>query len=124
MTMLPFVVAVWLLLVGLYGIATSRNTIHLVSCLFVAQSSTYVFLIAIGYRRHGTAPILSGLPPGAPLVDPVVQSLALTDIVVTAHGLSPYPHLRHPGPQEERFSRPPPVDPHAGLIMATCPRFP
>ncbi len=84
MTMLPFIVSVWLFLVGLYGIATSRNTIHLVSCLFVAQSSTYVFLLSIGYRRIGTAPIKGGVPPGRAFVDPVVQSLALTDIVVGA----------------------------------------
>lgn len=84
MTMLPFLVAVWLLLVGLYGIATSKNIIHLVGCLFVAQSSTYVLLLALGFRTGGTAPILSEVPAGAPLVDPVVQSLALTDIVVGA----------------------------------------
>jgi multicomponent Na+:H+ antiporter subunit C len=84
MTMIPFVVAVWLFLAGLYGIATSRNMIHLVSCLFVAQSSTYVFLLSIGYRKGGTAPILDSPLRGAPLVDPVVQSLALTDIVVGA----------------------------------------
>ena len=83
MAMLPFVVCIWLLLAGLYGMATSRNTIHLVSCLFVAQSSTYVFLISLGYRTGGTAPILDK-PATAPLVDPVVQSLALTDIVVGA----------------------------------------
>ncbi|UFS72125.1 cation:proton antiporter subunit C [Geomonas sp. RF6] len=84
MTLLPFAVTVWLFLVGLYGVATSRNTIHLVSCLFVAQSSTYVLLLSIGYRKGGTAPIVDKLPSGAPLVDPVVQSLALTDIVVGA----------------------------------------
>ncbi|MBJ6726111.1 sodium:proton antiporter [Geomesophilobacter sediminis] len=84
MSLLPILVTVWLFLVGLYGIATSRNTIHLVSCLFVTQASTYVFLLSIGFRTGGTAPILGKLPPGAPLVDPVVQSLALTDIVVGA----------------------------------------
>jgi multicomponent Na+:H+ antiporter subunit C len=84
MTLLPYLTAVWLLLAGLYGIATSRNIIHLVSCLFVAQSSTYVFLLSIGYRTGGTAPILTEVPAGSPLVDPVVQSLALTDIVVGA----------------------------------------
>lgn len=84
MTLLPMVVTIWLLLIGLYGIATSRNTIHLVSCLFVAQSSTYVFLLSVGYRQDGTAPILKGEPQQAQLVDPVVQSLALTDIVVGA----------------------------------------
>lgn len=84
-TALPFFVAVWLLTVGMYGIATSRNAIHLVSCLFVAQSSTYVLLLSIGYRKGGSAPILSDeLPRGATLVDPVVQSLAMTDIVVGA----------------------------------------
>ncbi|HJV33859.1 sodium:proton antiporter [Geomonas sp.] len=84
MNLLPFLVAAWLFLAGLYGIATSRNVIHLVSCLFVAQSSTYVFLLSIGFRRQGTAPILDEIPKGAQLVDPVVQSLALTDIVVGA----------------------------------------
>ncbi|HJV64421.1 MAG TPA: sodium:proton antiporter [Geomonas sp.] len=84
MNLLPFLVTAWLFLAGLYGIATSRNVIHLVSCLFVAQSSTYVFLLSIGFRRQGTAPILDELPAGARLVDPVVQSLALTDIVVGA----------------------------------------
>lgn len=84
MTLLPMIVTAWLLLIGLYGIATSRNTIHLVGCLFVAQSSTYVFLLSIGFRRQGTAPILKGAPEQALLVDPVVQSLALTDIVVGA----------------------------------------
>lgn len=84
MSELPFLVTIWLFLIGLYGIATSRNTIHLVSCLFVAQSSTYLLLLSVGYKAHGSAPILSGIPPGAQPVDPVVQSLALTDIVVGA----------------------------------------
>ncbi len=82
--MLPYVVAAWLFLIGIYGIATSRNTIHLVSCLFVAQSSTYILLLSIGYRSGGTAPIFTGAPPSVKMVDPVVQALALTDIVVGA----------------------------------------
>ena len=31
MSLLPYLIVAWLLLVGLYGIATSRNLIHLVS---------------------------------------------------------------------------------------------
>lgn len=84
MNMLPFLVALWLLLVGLYGIATSRNVIHLVSCLFVAQSSTYLLLLSIGYVKGGTAPITEGVAPGTVMVDPVVQALTMTDIVVGA----------------------------------------
>jgi multicomponent Na+:H+ antiporter subunit C len=84
MSVLPYVVAVWLLLVGLYGAITSRHLVHLVICLAVAQSSTYVLLLAIGYRTGGRAPIFSDLPPGTPVVDPVVQALTLTDVVVEA----------------------------------------
>jgi multicomponent Na+:H+ antiporter subunit C len=81
---LPYVVAVWLFVVGLYGIITSRNLVHLIVCLSVTQSSTYVFLLAIGYRTGATAPVFNDVPPGTPAVDPLVQALALTDIVVGA----------------------------------------
>jgi multicomponent Na+:H+ antiporter subunit C len=84
MDVLPYVVAVWLLLVGLYGIVTSRNLVHLVGCLGVVQSSTYVVLLAIGYQDGATAPVFTDIPPGTPTVDPVVAALTLTDIVVGA----------------------------------------
>ena len=61
---------------------TSRNLIHLIVCLSVTQSSTYVLLLAVGYKRGGTAPIFQGAPASVPKVDPVVQALTLTDIVV------------------------------------------
>jgi multicomponent Na+:H+ antiporter subunit C len=79
---LPYVVAAWLFLVGLYGVVTSRNLIHLVVCLSVVQSSTYVFLLAIGFEAGGTAPVFYDVPVGTPAVDPVVQALTLTDVVV------------------------------------------
>ena len=50
----PFVVVAWILAVGLYGIVTSRHLVHLI----------------IGVHT--------------PAVDPVVQALALTDVVVEA----------------------------------------
>jgi multicomponent Na+:H+ antiporter subunit C len=83
MSYLPYVLAVWIFLVGLYGVVTSRNFIHLVVCLTVAQSSSYVLLLGVGYEKHGTAPIFSDVPPGTRAVDPVVQALTLTDIVVS-----------------------------------------
>ncbi len=82
MNHLPYIVAAWLFLVGLYGIITSRNLVHLTICLAVLQSSTYVLLLAIGYRRGAAAPVFSDIPVGTPAVDPVVQALMLTDIVV------------------------------------------
>lgn len=82
MTLLPYLLAVFVFLVGLYGIASSRNLIHIVVCVSVCQSSTYVLLLAIGYRKHGTAPVFADIPTSRKVVDPVVQSLTLTDIVV------------------------------------------
>ena len=84
MSVLPHLVAVWLLVVGLYGAITSRHLVHLVLCLSVAQASTYVLLLAIGYRSGGRAPIFADLTAGTPVVDPVVQALTLTDVVVQA----------------------------------------
>jgi multicomponent Na+:H+ antiporter subunit C len=80
----PFFVAAWLLLIGIYGIVTSRNLIHLIVCLSVVQSSTYVLLLAIGYKAHAAAPVFLNVPLSTPAVDPIVQALVLTDIVVGA----------------------------------------
>jgi multicomponent Na+:H+ antiporter subunit C len=82
MSYLPYAVAAWIFMTGLYGIVTSRNMIHLVICLAVLQSSTYVFLMAIGYRTGGAAPVFADIPLSTKTVDPVVQALMLTDIVV------------------------------------------
>src|ERR671934_611129 len=79
----PFVLATWLFLVGLYGIVTSRNFIHVVMCLSVVQSSTYVLILQVGYVVRGTAPIYVDVPVGTRTVDPVVQALTLTDLVVS-----------------------------------------
>ena len=83
MDLYPFVVAGLLFVAGLYGVVTSRDFIHLAVCLTVMQSSTYVALLGVGYVRGGTAPITKDLPKGARPVDPVVQALTLTDVVVS-----------------------------------------
>jgi multicomponent Na+:H+ antiporter subunit C len=82
-SMAPYALAVWLLLVGLWGVVTSRHMVHLVISLSVAQSSTYVFLLAVGYVHGGTAPVFKDVAVGTRAVDPVVQALTLTDVVVS-----------------------------------------
>jgi multicomponent Na+:H+ antiporter subunit C len=81
---LAYYAAGWLFIVGLYGATSSRNLIHLCICLTIIQSSTYVLLLAIGYRTGGVAPIFADLKPGTYAVDPVIQALMLTDVVVEA----------------------------------------
>jgi multicomponent Na+:H+ antiporter subunit C len=82
--LLPFLAAGWIFLIGVHGMVTSRHLVHAVGCLAVAQSSTYVLLLGVGYRRGATAPVFSDVPVGTAVVDPVVQALVLTDIVVGA----------------------------------------
>lgn len=86
MTAFVYLVAGWLVLIGAGGIVYSRNLVHTVACLSVAQSGTYVLLLGIGYQRGATAPVYGSTTPPAhlpPSVDPVVQAMTLTDIVVS-----------------------------------------
>jgi multicomponent Na+:H+ antiporter subunit C len=81
---LPYAVAAWLFLAGLYGIVSSSNLVRAVLSLTVVQSATYVLLLAVGYRHGAKAPIYADIPSVTPVVDPVVQVLVLVDIVVEA----------------------------------------
>lgn len=84
MTLLGYGTVAVLLLTGLYGVITTRNLVHLVGCLGVAQSSTYVLLLELGLRPGAHPPVARGATPGTAFVDPIVQALALTDVVVGA----------------------------------------
>jgi multicomponent Na+:H+ antiporter subunit C len=83
-SILAYGVAIWLLVIGLYGIVTSRNLLHQIISLSVVQASTYVLLLTIGFRTGAAAPVFVDIPPTRPAVDPVVQALSLTDVVVGA----------------------------------------
>lgn len=82
--LLPYIASAWLFFCGLYGVTTSRHLVHGVISLAVLQSSTYMLLLGIGYRIGGAAPVFADIPPGSLTVDPVVQALMLTDVVVEA----------------------------------------
>ena len=79
-----YAVTVWIFAVGLYGIVTSRDWIHLAICLSVMQSSTYILLLMVGYRTGVVAPVFADVPVGTRAVDPIVQALMLTDVVIEA----------------------------------------
>ena len=80
-----YATAVWLFLIGLYGVVSSKHLVHLCLSLTVVQASTYVLLAIVGYRPGLPAPVFTdGVTPGGAAVDPVVQALMLTDIVVEA----------------------------------------
>lgn len=88
MSLLAYLVAAFLILGGLAGAVVSRDLIRTVVALSIAQSGTYVLLLGVGWRRNATAPVFADIDPGTPVVDPVVQALCLTDVVVGATVLS------------------------------------
>jgi multicomponent Na+:H+ antiporter subunit C len=84
MSFLPFAVAAWLFLIGLYGIVASQNLLRTIICLSIIQASTYILLLGVGYRTGAQAPIYADIPSTSNAVDPVVQVLVLTDVVIEA----------------------------------------
>jgi len=80
----PYFVAAWVFAWGLYGIVTSRHFVHLVVCLGVTQTASYVLLTAIGFVAGAPAPVRQGISPTERVVDPIVQAMMLTDVVVEA----------------------------------------
>ncbi len=69
--------------VGLYGVWTKRHLIRVIMGLVIMETAMNLFLILIGYRKDGVAPILIDAESGtAAMVDPIPQALVLTAIVI------------------------------------------
>jgi len=75
-----------LILVGLYGVVASRQTVKIVISLVIMQHGVHLLLLLIGYRSGGSPPIVD---PGQVIttfaglsVDPLPQALVLTSIVI------------------------------------------
>lgn len=84
MSWLLFGAAAWLFIAGLWGIVTSAHLVRSVVSLSVVQSATYLVLLGVGYRSGGKAPIVADIATRSKLVDPTVQVLVLTDVVIEA----------------------------------------
>jgi len=75
-----------LILVGLYGVVSSRQTLRIVISLLIVSHGIHLLLLLIGYREGGKPPIQdvgeSAAAFAAASVDPVPQALVLTSIVI------------------------------------------
>ena len=75
-----------LFVVGLYGVLTKKNTVKIVIGLIIMESAVNLFLVLVGYRSEGAAPIATeGVSPLeflAVSVDPLPQALVVTSIVI------------------------------------------
>ncbi|MDD3492385.1 MAG: cation:proton antiporter subunit C [Candidatus Thermoplasmatota archaeon] len=82
----PFFAVMLLIAIGLYTILFKRNLIKIAMGIVIVEAGVNLFLITLGYREGGLAPIYTHLPTGVEipggLVLPVPQALTLTSIVI------------------------------------------
>lgn len=78
---IPFLAVAALVGIALYIIISQRNLIKLVMGIVILQAGVNLFLITLGYREAGIAPIYTNAPEGV-MVLPVPQALTLTSIVI------------------------------------------
>jgi multicomponent Na+:H+ antiporter subunit C len=100
---MPYALCFLLFMVGLYCTVVKKNIIKIVIGLAVMEYAANLFLIMLGYRTGGVAPIIdkgyieSAGQPGAVgptvsflnnAVDPLPQALVLTAIVIALGSLA------------------------------------
>ncbi len=78
---LPFIVVVVTTMIGLATILLKKNLIKVLLGINILQSAANLFLISLGYREGGVAPIFT-LAPSTTMVMPTPQALCLTSIVI------------------------------------------
>ena len=84
---LPFIAVAVLFGIGLFALLFKRNLIKIAMGISVLGSGVNLFLIALGYRNAGVAPIFTSAPLGnaeavSAMVLPAPQALTLTSIVI------------------------------------------
>ena len=68
--------------IGLYCIVRKRNIIKIIIGLGIVAYSVNIFFVLLGYRLHGRAPIFAKDEAISNMVDPLVQALVMTTIVI------------------------------------------
>lgn len=74
-----------LILIGLYGALTKKNIVKIIIGLLIMEYGVNLFLVLLGYRKDGVAPIIDVKDVGEAAkfgVDPLPQALVLTAIVI------------------------------------------
>lgn len=79
---LPFIAVALLMGIALATILLKKNMIKMVMGLAMLEGAVNLFLVSLGYRENGIAPIFTNAPEGAEMVLPTVQALTLTNIVI------------------------------------------
>ena len=78
---LPFITVVVLTFIGIVTVLMKRNLIKILLGINILESAVNLFLVSLGYRAGGVAPIFT-LAPSDLMVLPTPQALTLTSIVI------------------------------------------
>jgi multicomponent Na+:H+ antiporter subunit C len=78
---LPFITVVVLTFIGIVTVLMKRNLIKILLGINILESAVNLFLVSLGYRQGGVAPIFT-LAPSELMVLPTPQALTLTSIVI------------------------------------------
>lgn len=68
--------------VGLYCVLRKRNVIKIIIGIGIIEYAVNLFIILVGYRDQGRAPIFAKDQVILNMVDPLPQALVLTTIVI------------------------------------------
>jgi len=80
--MSAYILCLLLFCIGIYCVLRKRNIIKIIVGLGIIEYAVNLFLVLIGYRSHGRAPILAKDQQILNMVDPIPQALVLTAIVI------------------------------------------
>ncbi|MCK4271019.1 NADH-quinone oxidoreductase subunit K [bacterium] len=84
--MIVYLLCSFLFVLGLYCLVAKKNIIKKIIGIITMEYSVNLFLVLVGYRARGIAPILSKGADKAEFiaksVDPLPQALVLTAIVI------------------------------------------
>jgi multicomponent Na+:H+ antiporter subunit C len=81
LTNAPFFAVAALVIVAVYIMMSQRNLIKIVMGVGILEAAVNLFMVTLGYRQGGVAPIFTDAP-GVLMVLPVPQALTLTSIVI------------------------------------------
>jgi len=70
-------------LIGLYCVITKKNLLKIVMGIVIMEYAVNFFLVLLGYRMGGVAPIVVEGVREAKFVDPLPQAMVLTAIVIS-----------------------------------------
>lgn len=75
-----------LILIGLYGALSQHNILRMIVSFTISNTGVNLVLVAVGYIRGRTAPIINDNLPlteaSSRMIDPLPQALVLTAIVI------------------------------------------